>query len=76
MDEETMAAGFGVAAYHLQVSTLAALVVGGALTMADAVTAIEHAETACRRVGKISPEAKIAAQTAFSALLKSYRERH
>ena len=76
IDDETLSAGLGVAAYHLQVGTLAALVGSNVITVEDAIVAIEYAAQAVRKPVGMSEQAKDAASAALALLLRSYRRHH
>jgi hypothetical protein len=76
IDDETLSAGLGVAAYHLQVGLLAVLVGSKTITNEDAAYAIEYAEKAVRKPTGMPEGAKDAASAALALLLKSYRRRH
>lgn len=76
IDDEKLSLGLGVAAYHLQVGTLAALVGSNTITIEDAVLAIEYAGEAVRKPIGMPEEAKDAASAALALLLKSYRKHH
>lgn len=75
-DDETMAAGYGIAAYQLQITTLAQLVLNGALSMEDAVTAFEKAARSAAATPKVSDEARAAASQILADSIASLRKPH
>jgi hypothetical protein len=76
MDEETMGAAYAIAAYHLQIQSLAHLVVNGALSMEDAATAFEKAAKNAETTPLASGEACAAASKILSDAIASMRKPH